>query len=70
MHGYNIYRKDRNALGGSVAAFIQSQIPVKLRDDLMLNTAEVKWLQVPLPHIKPVLVGSCYKPPSAKSVSG
>ena len=55
-------RKDRNA---SAAVNIQNHIPVKLRDDLMLNTVEVIWLQVHLPHIKPIPVGSCYRPPTA-----
>ena len=30
-------------------------VPVKLREDLMLNTAEVVWLQVHLLHLKPIL---------------
>ena len=67
IHGYNIYQKYRNAKGGGVAIYIQNHIPVKLRDDLMLNTVEVIWLQVHLPHLKPILVGSCYRPPSANS---
>ena len=33
----------------------------------MLNTAEEIWLQVHLPHLKPILVGSCYTPTSANS---
>jgi hypothetical protein len=33
----------------------------------MLNTVEVIWLQVHLPHLNPILVGSCYRPPGAKS---
>ena len=56
IHGYNIYRKDRNANVGSVAVYIQNHIPVMIRDDLMLNTVEVIWLQVHLPHLKPILV--------------
>ena len=56
-----------NANGGSVAVYIQNHIPVKLRDDLMLNTVEVMWLQVHLPHLKSILVGSCYRPSSANS---
>ena len=63
--GYNIYRQDRNANGGGVAVYIRNHIPVKLREDLMLNAVEVIWLQVHLPHIKPILVGCCYRPPSA-----
>ena len=37
----NIYRKDRNAKGGGVAIYIQNHIPVKLTEDLMLDTVEV-----------------------------
>ena len=59
IQGYNIYRKDRNANGGGVAIYNQNHIPIKLREDLMLNTVEVVWLQVHLPHLKPILVGSC-----------
>ena len=66
-HGYNIYRKDRNASGGGVAVYIQIHIPVKLRDDIMLNTVEVIWLQVQLPPLTPILVESCYRPQSANS---
>ena len=33
----------------------------------MLNTVEVIWLQVHLPHLKPILVGHRYTPPSANS---
>ena len=64
---YNIYRKDRNASGGGVSVYIQNHIPVKIREDLMLNTVEVIWLQVHLPHLNPILVGGCYRPPSANS---
>ena len=67
IHGYNIYQKDRNANRGGVVVYIKNHIPVKLRDDLMLNTVEVIWLQVHLPHLKPIVVGSCYGPPSANS---
>ena len=47
--------------------YVQSHIPVKLRDDLMSNGVEVIQLQVHLPHLKLFLVGSCYRPPSANS---
>ena len=67
IQGYNIYRKHRNASGEGVAVYIQNHIPVKIREDLMLNTVEVMWLQVNLPHLKPILVGSCCRPPSANS---
>ena len=65
IHGCNIYRKDRNANEGGVAVYIQNH--VKLRDDIMLNIVKLIWLQVHLPHLKPIIVGSCYRPPSANS---
>ena len=67
IHGYNVDRKARNANGGGVAVYIQNHILVKLRDDLLLNTFEVIWLQVHLLHIKPIRVGSCYGPKSVNS---
>ena len=45
----------------------QNHIPVKIREDLMLNTIEVICQQVNLPQLKSILVGSCYSPPSANS---
>ena len=42
-------------------------ILVKIREALMLNTVEVIRLQVHLPHLKTLLLGSCYRPPSANS---
>ena len=67
IKGYNIYRKYRNASGGGVAVYIQNRIPVKIRENLMFNIVEIIWLQVHLPQLKPILVGSCYRPPSANS---
>lgn len=66
IQGYSIYRKDRNIWGGGVAIYIQDHIPVKLRMDLMTSETEALWLQVHMPHLKPLLV--CYRPPKANSV--
>ena len=41
IQGYNICRRDRNAYGGGVAVYIQSHIPVMLREDLMSSVIEV-----------------------------
>ena len=67
IQGYSIYRKDRSINGGGVALYIQSHIPAKIRQDLMPSSIEALWLQVHLPHVKPLLIGCCYRPPSAKS---
>lgn len=68
IQGYSIYRKDRDMYGGGVAIYIQSHIPVKLRRDLMTCNVEMLWLQVHLPHLKPLLLGCCYRPPSSNSL--
>lgn len=65
IHGYNIFRKDRNRFGGGVAVYIQSHIPAVYRADLINNNLEALWVQVHLPHLKPILIGCCYRPPSA-----
>ncbi len=67
INGYNIYRKDKNKYGGGVAIYIQSHIPVKIRQDLMPVDVEALWLQVQLPFVKSLFVGCCYRPPCANS---
>ena len=62
---YNLYRKNRNVKGGGIACYVQNHIPVKVREDIMSKEMEVFWLQVNLPHIKPILVGCCCRPPSS-----
>ena len=67
VHGYNIYRRDRNIHGGGVAFYILNDIPVKRRDDLMTSNIEALWLQVHLPNIKPILLCCCYRPPDSNA---
>ncbi len=62
INGYNIYRKYINKYGGRVAIYIQSHIPVKIRQDLMPVDVEALCLQVQLPLVKSVFVGCCYRP--------
>lgn len=50
---------------GGVAIFVQSHMPVKLRSDFMLNDVGVLWVQVHLPHLKPIEVSCCYSPSDA-----
>jgi hypothetical protein len=57
--------EETNAYGGGVAVYIQSHIHVMLREYLMSSVIEVLWLQVHLAHLKPFLLGCCYKPTSA-----
>lgn len=50
-----------------MAIYIQNHIPVKVREDLMSGLVEMLWLQVHLPHIKPLLLVCCHRPPSSDS---
>lgn len=61
--GYSIYRHDRDKNGGGVAIYIQNHIPVKVMKELMDPYVEALWLQIHLPHLKPLFVGCCYRPP-------
>jgi len=66
IEGYNLFRLDRGAIkGGGVAVYCQEHIPVKIRSDLGCKEVEVLWLEIKLPYIKSILMGCCYRPPSA-----
>ena len=54
-------------MGEELFRVVQSHIPVMLREDLMSSVIEVLWLQVHLAHLKPFLLGCCYRPPGANS---
>ena len=65
VEGYTLCRKDISRYGGGVALYVQNHIPVKVRNYLMMDDIEALWIQVHLPQTKPILVGCCYRPPSA-----
>ena len=50
-----------------MAVYTQSLIPIMPREDILSSVIEVLWLQVHLAHLKPFLLGCCYRPPSANS---
>lgn len=56
IKGYNIYRKDRNKYGGGVAVCAQHNIPVKICKDMIKDEIEALWVQVYIPHRKPILL--------------
>jgi hypothetical protein len=55
IHGYNMFRRDRNRYGSGVAVYSQNHIPAKQRQDLMLNGLEALWVQVHLLNLKPIV---------------
>lgn len=51
--GYKIYRKDRNRYWEGVAFYVQDNVPVKIRINMMQYNIELLWLQANLLHRKP-----------------
>lgn len=65
INGFKLYRKDRDKYGGGVAFYIREHFGVLLREDLMNSYIEDIWVEISVPHCKPILAGCCYRPPSA-----
>ncbi len=64
--GYTVHRNDRGSRhGGGVALYVRSDLSHEPCPDVNTNTvAEVCWIKVTLPHTKPVIIGTIYRPPS------
>ena len=60
IQGYNIFRLDRDRYGGGTAFYIQNHIPAKIRKDLVMAGVEALWLQVHIPHLKPICSNAEY----------
>ena len=65
IQGYKIFRRDRDVNGGGTAVYIQEHLPTKVRNDLMIFDTETIWLQINIPHMKPILLGCEYRKPRA-----
>ena len=61
--GYIVVRQDRNREGGGVCIFIKEDLAFNDRKDLYQKKLEMVWLGILFPHCKPLLIGSCYRPP-------
>ena len=61
--GYIVVRQDRNREGGGVCIFIKEDLAFNLRKDLYHEKLEMVWVEILFPHCKPLLIGSCYRPP-------
>ena len=61
---HEIFRKDRDKNGGGVAIYVRSNIKCEIRedfgDDLSIS------VEVEVPHVKPILVTTVYKPPDSR----
>ena len=61
-----IFRRDRGAHGGGVAAYISSNYIVKQRHDLMVADVECLWIEIRSNNNK-FLLAVCYRPPNANA---
>ena len=47
VQGYNVYRKDRNRHGGSIAVYVADRLKVtRRRSDLEMDDIELIWLEL------------------------
>lgn len=65
VEGYRLYRRDGDKYGGGVAFYVQEHVSAVLWKDIMSTDIERIWLQIHLPHCKPILVGCRYRPPGS-----
>ena len=65
--GYNLLRRDRITHGGGVCMYIKNTLSYDVRQDLQSEHFEDLWVEILLPHTKPILVGTCYRAPKNKN---
>ena len=65
--GFQVYRRDRNRNGGGILVAIINSIPSMRRMDLETD-CEVLWVQLLLPQIPNLLIGTFYRLPSSTTM--
>lgn len=63
LDGYNVIRRDRDRQGGGVCLYIHEDIAFTERKDFESDRLEAVWANLLLPKTKPIIIGSCYRPP-------
>ena len=66
IQGFTMYWNDRNRCGGGVALYIRDNVKQKLRPDLFIPGIESLWVEIFIPNSGPYLIGTMYRPPSAR----
>ena len=65
--GFQVYRRDQNRNGGRILVAVRNSIPSMRRMDLETD-GEVLWVQLSLPQIPNLLIGTFYHPPSSTTM--
>lgn len=63
IENYSVVRLDRSRIGGGVCMFIRNDLAFSLLQDLKIEDMEAIWIEILLPKTKPIIVGTCYRPP-------
>ena len=62
--GYDIFRRDRDSLGGGVCLYINNQLKCKQRKDLLKSNLEAIWVEV-IDGEQTIVVSCIYRPPDS-----
>ena len=66
IDGFKICRLDRQLKpGGGVLFYIRDGLNFKEISEFKNNGTEALWIEVNLPHTKPLLIGTVYRPPNS-----
>ena len=68
--GYTTYRKDRNKYGGGVLLYAVDSVESYPITELKHTEFEVVWTKIWFKRIKPIIIGSLYRPPRRQNVIG
>ena len=66
IDGFTFERRDRKSReGGGVLVYVSNKIDYKRREDIETGETESIWIEINLPHTKPILFCSVYRPPNS-----
>ena len=60
---YCVALKDRNRNGGGVCTYIRNDVAFCIKNDISADQGEILWLELHLHKTKPIIIGTCYRPP-------
>ncbi len=63
IDNYSVVRSDRSRNGGGVCMFIRNDIAFSILEDLKIEDMESIFVEILLPKTKPIVIGTCYRPP-------
>ena len=65
--GYKVVRRDRNINGGGVVIYVQENLSILVRNDLVPNKLEMICIEINQPFNRSFLVSTWYRPPNSST---